>query len=74
MLQSTSGAHEAIGLSAAAGMGGSSHSPILLQQCNHISHSPGIEGGGVELVPELDKIALGLALISSSCLISCSIA
>lgn len=30
--QATSVAHEAIGLSAAAGVGASSHSPVLLQQ------------------------------------------
>ena len=50
----------------------SSHFPVFLQERNHISDSPGIDGGGIELVSELDKIALSLALISSSCLISCS--
>jgi hypothetical protein len=59
-------AHQAIGLSAAAGVGSSCHSPILLQQRNHISDSPGVDGGGVELVSELDKIALSLALSSAS--------
>ena len=30
---------------------------VFVQQRNHNSYSPGVEGGGVELVPELNKIA-----------------
>ena len=45
-----SGANEATGLSAAAGVGSSCHSPVLLKQRNHVSDSPGIAFGGVELV------------------------
>jgi hypothetical protein len=59
-----SGAHEATGLSAAAGVGSSCHSPVLLQQQNHISVSPGVDGGGVELVSDLNKIASSLLLSS----------
>ncbi len=73
------GAHEATGLSAAAGMGSSCHSPVLLQQRNHISDSPGVDGGGGELVSELNKIASSLLLSSASrsfslfsCFIRCS--
>ena len=40
--------------------------PVFLQQRDHISDSPGVAFGGVELVPELDKIALSLLLSSSS--------
>ena len=47
-------------------MGASSHSPVLLKQRDQISDSPGIAFGGVELVPELNKIALSLLLSSSS--------
>jgi hypothetical protein len=38
----------------------SSHSLVLLQKRDHISDSPGIAFGGVQLVAELDKIALSL--------------
>jgi len=55
--QTTSGDHEATGLSAAAGVGSSCHSPVLLQQRNPISDSPGMAFGGVELVAGLDKVA-----------------
>ena len=48
--QATSGAHEATGLGAAAGNGASCHSPVLLKQRNHVSDSPGMALGGVELV------------------------
>jgi len=68
-----SGAQEAVGLSAAAGNGASSHSAVLLQQRNHVADSPGVEGGGVELMPELDEIALSLALNSESRAFSFSI-
>ena len=61
-----------------AQLGSSGRSAIFLKQRDHISNSLCVALGGVELVPELvpelDKIALSLALISSSCLISCSIA
>ena len=50
-----------------------SHSPVLLQERNQISDSPGVEGGGVELVPELNKIASILELSASSCAFSFSI-
>ena len=60
------GAHEATGLSAAAGNGASCHSPVLLQQRDHISDSPGVDGGRLELVPELNKIASSLLLSSAS--------
>ena len=60
-----SGAHEAITLSVAVGVGSSWHSPVLLKQRNHVSDSPGIAFGGIEMVPVLDKIALSLLLSSS---------
>ena len=76
-----SGAHEATGLSGAAGNGASGHSAVLLQQRNQVSDSPGVEGGGVELVLELNKSASTLELSASSrsisllsCLIRCSCA
>jgi len=50
-------AHEATGLSTAAGNGASCHSPVLLKQRNHVSDSPGIAFGGVELMSELNEIA-----------------
>ena len=57
------------------------HPPVLLEQRDHVSDSPGIAFGGVELVPVLDKIALSLLLSSSSrsssfliCTFLCSIA
>ena len=55
-------------------MGASSHSPVLLKQRDQISDSPGIAFGGVELVPELNKIALSLLLSSASRCSRCSIA
>jgi hypothetical protein len=55
--QATSVAHEATGLSAAAGVGSSCHSPVLLQQRDPISDSPGMAFGGVELVAGLGKVA-----------------
>ena len=55
--QATSGDHEATGLSAAAGVGSSCHSPVLLQQRNPISDSPGMAFGGVALVAVLNKMA-----------------
>jgi hypothetical protein len=55
-----------VGWSAASGMGASSHSPVLLQQRDHISDSPGVAFGGVELVSELNKIASSLLLSSAS--------
>ena len=45
-----SAAHEAIALSAAAGVGSSCHFPVLLKQQNQVSDSPGIAFGGIELV------------------------
>ena len=54
--------------------GASSSQPaVLIQQGDHISDSPGVEGRGVELVPELDKIALSLLLSSESRAFSFSI-
>ena len=44
----------------------SSKPAVLLQQGNHISDSLGVGFAGVELVAELDKIALSLALSSAS--------
>ena len=44
----------------------SGNPPVLLQQRNQVSNSPGVEGGGVELVAKLDEIALSLALSSAS--------
>jgi len=58
--QATSGDHEATGLSAAAGVGSSCHSPVLLQQRNPISDSPGMAFGGVALVAVLNKMATAL--------------
>ena len=58
--QATSCAHEAAGLSAAAGVGSSCHSPVLLQQRDPISDSPGMAFGGVELVVVLNKMATDL--------------
>ena len=55
--QATSVAHEATGLSAAAGVGSSCHSPVLLQQRDPISDSPGMAFGGVALVAVLNKMA-----------------
>jgi hypothetical protein len=52
-----SDAHEAFALSAEVGVGSSCHSPVLLQQRDPISDSPGMAFGGGELVPELNKIA-----------------
>ena len=51
-----SGAHEAIAMSAAVGVGNSCHSSVLLQQREPISDSPGIAFGGIELVPGLDVL------------------
>ena len=51
---------------ATQGDGASCHPPVLLQERNQVSDSPGVEGGGVELVTELDEIALSLALSSAS--------
>jgi len=49
-------AHEATGLSTAAGNGASCRSPVLLKQRNHVSDSPGIAFGGIELVDVLDRL------------------
>ena len=59
--QATSGAHEASGLSAAAGVGSSCHSPVLLKQRNHCSDSSGMAFAGVELVAALVTVALRLS-------------
>jgi len=59
-------AHEATGLSTAAGNGASCHYPVLLKQRNRVSDSPGMAFGGVELMSELNKIALSLASSSES--------
>ncbi len=45
-----SGAYEAIDLGAEAGNRDSRYPPVLLKQRNQVSDSPGVEGGGVELV------------------------
>ena len=44
----------------------SSKPAVFLQQGNHISDSPGVGFAWVELVAELDEIALSLALSSAS--------
>jgi len=50
----------------ALGRGNSDRSAVLLKQGNHVSHSPGVELGGVELMSELNKIASSLLLSSAS--------
>ena len=44
----------------------SSQPAVLIQQGDHFSDSPGVDGGGVELVSELNKIASSLLLSSAS--------
>ncbi len=56
-----------------AGDSRSSKPPVFLQQGNHISDSLGIGLVGFELVAELHKIALSLALSSASRSFSLSI-
>ena len=63
-------------LSAAAEKESSSKPAVLLQQGNHLSDSSGVGFAGLDLVAELDKIALSLASSSESrafSLFSCSI-
>jgi hypothetical protein len=58
---------------------GSGEFAVFLEQGDHVSGLSGVEGGGVELVAELNKIASSLALSSASrafsllsCFILCS--
>jgi hypothetical protein len=45
---------------------GSGEFAVFLEQGDHVSGLSGVEGGGVELVAELNKIASSLALSSAS--------
>ena len=56
-----------------AGDGRSSKPAVFLKQGNHISNSLGVGFDGLELVAELDEIALSLALSSASRSFSLSI-